>query len=269
MMDKLRFVSLASGSSGNCYFFGTEEFGVLIDAGIGSRTIKKRLKDIGIPLEIIQAVFVTHDHIDHIKAVGSLGEKFFIPIYATTEVHKGIQQSYGVTQKLFSSKKFLEKGEIVTIRDFEIEAFAVSHDATDSVGYTLHYNGKRFTVATDLGYICANAATHIRLANYLVIEANYDEDMLDEGYYPMHLKDRIRGKYGHLDNVETARFLANNYHEGLESIYLCHLSRDNNSPEKAFQVVQNELLKEGIELGENLRLEVLDRTKPTELFTYE
>lgn len=258
-MDRLRFVSLGSGSSGNCYFLGTASFGILIDAGIGSRTIKKRLKNLGVPLEHIQAVFVTHDHVDHIKAVGSLGEKHFIPIYATQKVHIGIDKSYGVTQQLITSKKFIEKGEKVSIRDFTIEAFSVSHDSTDSVGYTVSYKGKRFTVATDLGYICENAAMHIKKANFLIIEANYDEQMLDNGYYPEHLKNRIRGQFGHMNNVDTAEFLAQNYHEGLNYIYLCHLSRDNNSPEVAFEAVSSHLTQKGIEVGKDVFLEVLER----------
>jgi phosphoribosyl 1,2-cyclic phosphodiesterase len=244
-------------------------YGILIDAGIGSRTIKKRLKGVDIPLELVQAVFITHDHVDHIKAVGSLGEKFHIPIYSTEGVHKGIDKSYGVTQELTTSKRILKVGEKVRIRDFEIEAFPVSHDSTDSVGYTVYYKGKRFTVATDLGYICENAAAHIRLANYLVLESNYDEKMLMNGHYPPHLKKRIAGDAGHLNNVDTANFLAANYHEGLEHIYLCHLSRENNTPEKAFQTVENCLTGNGIKVGEDVSLQVLSRTIPTEVFIYE
>ena len=268
-MDRLRFISLASGSSGNCYYIGTASFGILIDAGIGSRTIKKRFKEIGIPFEHIHAVFVTHDHIDHIKAVGTLGEKYHIPIYSTSKVHEGINCSYAVTQKLFSSKKIIEKNQTVRIRDFEIEAFEVSHDASDSVGYTIYYKGKRFTVATDLGYICESAAAHIRKANYLVVETNYDEEMLDSGHYPAHLKKRISGLYGHMNNIDTADFLARNYHDGLNHIYLCHLSRDNNTPKKAMEAVCNHLGKIGVNVGDHVSIQVLDRNKSTELFVYE
>ena len=268
-MDRLRFISLASGSSGNCYFIGTASFGILIDAGIGGRTIKKRLKEVGIPFEHIQAVFITHDHIDHIKSVGSLGEKHHIPIYATQAVHDGIKQSYGVTEKLYTSKKIIEKSQPITIRNFEIEAFEVSHDATENVGYTIHYNGKRFTVTTDLGYICESASTHIRTANYLVIEANYDEHMLSNGHYPAHLKKRISGMQGHMNNADTADFLAQNYHDGLDHIYLCHLSKDNNTPEKAVNAICEKLTEKGIKVGEQVSLQALSRNTPTELFIYE
>lgn len=268
-MNRLRFVSLASGSSGNCYFIGTGTFGILVDAGIGPRTIKKRLKEVGIPFEHIQAVFITHDHIDHIKAVGSLGEKYFLPIYSTEKVHQGIHKCYGLTEKLYASKKHIEKGETIQIKDFTIEAFSVSHDSTDSVGYTIHYNGKRFTIATDLGYICEHAASHIKKANYLILEANYDEHMLMTGRYPAHLKARVNSKTGHMNNKHTAAFLADNYHDGLDYIYLCHLSKDNNSPEIAHAEVNNQLSFQGIKVGEEVQLYALERTTPSELYIYE
>ena len=268
-MDRLRFVSLASGSSGNCYYLGTAGYGILIDAGIGSRTIKKRLKVLGVPFEHIQAVFVTHDHVDHIKAVGTLGEKFLLPIYATELTHKGIDRSYGVTQQLSSSKKCIEKGQSIQIIDFRVEAFAVSHDATDNVGFTIHYKGKRFTIATDLGHICASASEHIRLANYLVVEANYDFTMLRNGYYPERLKQRICGERGHLDNDETAAFLAKNYHAGLSHVFLCHLSKENNSPEIALQTISGSLVKSGVKVGEEVHVQVLSRSSMTELVVFE
>lgn len=267
-MDQLRFISLASGSSGNCYFLGTSSYGILIDAGIGPRTIKKRLKEVGIPFEILRAVFVTHDHIDHIKSVGSLGEKHLLPIYATALVHKGIQRSYGVTEKLYDSKRVLEVGECVQIEDFCIEAFSVSHDASDCVGYTLTYNDKRFTIATDLGYICESAAKHISKANYLVVEANYDAQMLQNGHYPYHLKTRVSSNTGHMDNEHTGKFLSENYHDDLHTVYLCHLSKDNNTKEKAHEAVAVSYSRKGIVVGDHVHLYALDRTIPSELFLF-
>ena len=132
---RLKFLSLASGSSGNCYFLGTDDYGILLDAGINSRTIKKILKDNDIEIEQIMAVFVTHDHADHIKAVGSLGEKHGIPVYATEAVHEGINNSRYVEQKLYSSRRIIEKEQPVQVRDFRITAFEIPHDASDCVGY--------------------------------------------------------------------------------------------------------------------------------------
>ena len=131
---KIRFLSLASGSSGNCYYLGTESYGILIDAGIGSRIIRKTLKEHGINLETIRAVLVTHDHADHIKAIGALGERFNIPIYATALTHKGIERSYCMTNKLETSARILEKQHPLQIEDFHIESFEVPHDGTDNVG---------------------------------------------------------------------------------------------------------------------------------------
>lgn len=269
-MEKLRFISLASGSSGNCYFIGNMFHGILVDAGIGPRTIKKRLKEVGIDFSQIMAVFVTHDHVDHIKGVGSLGEKHKIPIYTTRLVHEGMERSYGMTEKLTNaSRRFIEKNETVSIFDFHVTAFGVSHDSTDSVGYTIHYRGKRFTIATDLGYICESAAEHIRKANYLVIETNYDEMMLMTGHYPYPLKRRVAAETGHMDNKHTASFLAQNYHQGLSHIYLCHLSKDNNLPDLAYETVKEKLLENGIRVGDHLSLMPLPRTTPTKLFIYE
>ena len=138
---KVRFISLASGSSGNCYYIGTEKYGILIDAGIAARTIKKGLKEFGIGMETIRAVFVTHDHADHIKAVGGLGEKLNIPIYTTTRIHEGINKSYCMTEKLHTSARYLEKQQPMQLEDFRIESFEVPHDGTDNVGYCIEIDG--------------------------------------------------------------------------------------------------------------------------------
>lgn len=268
-MDRLRFQSFASGSSGNCYFIGNASCGILIDAGIGVRTIRKNLRSIGLDFQHIWAVFVTHDHADHIRALGSLGEFHHIPIYATRKTHEGINNSYCVTNKLNGSRRYIEKNETVELAGFKITAFPVSHDATDSVGYTVEYHGKRFVFATDLGYVCENASQHLKKANYMVFEANYDENMLLSGPYPPDLKRRIRSEKGHLSNDQTGEFLANNYEKHLDFIFLCHLSKENNHPKVAFTTVKNYLDKKNIKVGEDLKLVILDRFAPTELFILE
>ena len=142
---KVRFISLASGSSGNCYYIGTEKYGILIDAGIAVRTIKKGLKEAGINMEMIRAVFVTHDHADHIKAVGGLGEKLNIPIYTTARIHEGINKSYCMTEKLHSSVRYLEKQQPMQLEDFRIESFEVPHDGTDNVLKKHQFNPSCYT----------------------------------------------------------------------------------------------------------------------------
>ena len=267
-MDKLRFQSFGSGSSGNCYFIGNASSGILIDAGIGIRTIRKNLRNIGLDFENIWGVFVTHDHADHIKAVGPLGEKHRIPIYSTKQVHEGIQRSYCVTEKLYSSKKYIEKHETIQVGDFKITSFPVSHDATDNVGYTVEYKEKRFTFATDLGYISDEVIAHLIMADYLVLESNYDVQMLKEGSYPIYLKSRISAETGHLSNDQTGHFLAENYNSRLQHIFLCHLSRENNSPNLAYTTVQNYLENKQIIVGKDVQLITLDRLSPSELYIF-
>lgn len=267
---KVRFMSLASGSSGNCYYLGTDTYGILVDAGIAVRTIRKTLKENGIAIESIRAVFVTHDHADHIKAVGGLEEKLHIPIYATKKVHKGMEHSYCMTEKLSpTSVRYIEKQQPLQLYDFLIESFEVPHDGTDNVGYCISIDGKVFSFLTDLGEITPVAAEYIRKANYLILEANYDEEMLRMGSYPSHLKERIAGPNGHMSNAATARFLAENITEQLKYIWLCHLSKDNNHPELAYKTVEWELRGKGIVAGKDIHLCALKRTTPSELYEFE
>ena len=267
-MDKLQFQSFGSGSSGNCYFIGNSQCGILIDAGIGVRTIRKNLRNIGLDFENIWGVFVTHDHADHIKAVGPMGEKHRIPIYTTKKVHEGIHRSYCVTEKLYSSKKHIEKGETVEVGEFKITAFSVSHDSTDSVGYTVEYKEKRFTFATDLGYVCEDVAMHLTQADYMVLESNYDEQMLKNGPYPVQLQNRITAQTGHLSNDQAGIFLSKNYNKRTKYIFLCHLSRENNSPELAYSTMENYLAKNQILVEKDVNLVVLNRLQPSELYIF-
>lgn len=259
----LRFLSMGSGSSGNCYYIGTGEYGFLIDAGVGVRTVKRELKKHNISFDQIWGIFITHDHTDHICSVGVLGEKYHIPVYGTKEMHDGINRNYRVTEKLVSCRKFYKKGEHIVIRDFTIQSFPVSHDATDCVGYTFSYRGKNFVIATDLGYIGKEVADHIAKANFLVIEANYDDAMLKNGRYPYPLKQRVRSHTGHLCNDHTAHFLADNWPETLTHVFLCHLSQENNTPELAFNTVNNALVEKGITVEV---LQPLERIAASDLY---
>lgn len=266
---KLIFFSLASGSSGNCYYLGTPEYGLLIDAGIGIRTIKKVLKDRSIDLSQIVAILVTHDHADHIKTVGYLGEKMSISVYTTEGVHRGIAKSRYVEETLTTSKRVIEKEVPFFIRDFEVTAFPVPHDSTDSVGYYIKYGKHRFTIATDVGHINEKVSEYICKANHLVLEANYDDEMLRYGNYPQFLKERVAGPIGHLSNQEAAEFLATHYTLDLKNIWLCHLSRDNNHPELAYKTVDIRLFEEGIRVGKDVSLVALKRTTPSDVYEFD
>lgn len=263
--DKLRFQCFATGSSGNCYYIGNYKYGILIDAGIGVRTIRKNLRNLGLDFHNIRAVFVTHDHSDHIRAVGTLGEKYHIPVYTTEKVHEGIHRSYCVTEKLYGSKRVISVGESVRIEDLRVQSFPVSHDATDCIGYTVEYQEKKITFATDLGHITPEVAVELRQADYMVLEANYDEDMLRFGPYPRILQDRIRANTGHLSNDQAGIFLAENCGDQTKRIFLCHISKENNSPEVAFNTVWRHLEKRKPDT--DVELVVLERLAPSQLYT--
>ncbi|SDZ72968.1 Phosphoribosyl 1,2-cyclic phosphodiesterase [Porphyromonadaceae bacterium KH3R12] len=257
--ERFSFFSLSSGSCGNSYYLGNSRYGILIDAGIGPRVIKKRLAHYGIDFSSIMAILVTHDHYDHIKSVGYLGEKLHIPVYATREVHKAIINHPLVRNSLNGSTIYIEKGTPFQIKDFQITAFNVPHDSVDNSGYFIRFGNHRFTLASDVGTITDEVAYYICKANHLVIESNYDEEMLNNGRYPYPLKQRITSGSGHLSNRQTAEFLADNYSSDLRNIWLCHLSGDNNNPELAYQTVEAHLSRKGIKVGKQVSLQVLQR----------
>lgn len=260
------FRCFASGSSGNCYYLGTLERGVLIDAGISARLIQKHLRSMGLDFENIMGVLVTHDHADHIRAVGTLGERVHLPIYATPLIHEGIDRNYGVREKLKTSRRYFEKEQEWTLFDLKINTFGINHDSTECVGYVIDYNGQRFMIATDCGEPNEQMEAYIRTANHLVIEANHDEHMLLNGPYPTYLKERILSPRGHQSNVTCGELIARNYHEGLRNIWLCHLSLENNDPQVAYNTVADRLRDAGIVPGEDVYLKALERTTPSRIY---
>ena len=257
--DRISFFSLSSGSCGNCYYLGNAHYGILIDAGLGPRVIRKRLAEYGIEFSAIMAILITHDHYDHIKSAGDLGEKMHIPVYATREVHRGIANCPMISNNLNGSAKYIEKGKPFQIEELRITAFDVPHDSNDNAGYFFEFDGQRMTLATDVGAITEEVASYIGKANHLVIESNYDEEMLQNGRYPLYLKRRITSGTGHLSNRQTAEFIANNFTPELRNIWLCHLSGDNNNPELAFNTMKEHLAQKGIEVGNHVALHVLER----------
>lgn len=262
----LIFRSLSSGSSGNSYYLGTRQQGILIDAGISARTIQRSLREMGLDWDNIMGVLVTHDHADHIRAVGTIGERIRKPIYTTTLIHEGIDRNYGVKEKLKTSRRYFEKGQPWQICGMTINTFGVSHDSTDCLGYTIDYEGERFVLITDCGDINPEIEEAIRSANHLVIEANHDEQMLLNGPYPTYLKQRILSPRGHQSNDTCGQLLARNWHEGLKHIWLCHLSLENNDPEVAYNTVARHLASIGVMAGRDVKLQALPRTYAGDVF---
>ncbi|MCQ2066304.1 MAG: MBL fold metallo-hydrolase [Bacteroidaceae bacterium] len=266
---KLKFMSLSSGSSGNCYYLSADGEGILIDAGIPARQIREYLGKVGIPFESVRAVFVTHDHADHIKSLGTLGKKYFLPVYATQRTHAGINNNYCMTEKLSAAcTRYVEKDVTLQFGSFKVTPFEVPHDGTDNVGYLIEVDGRRFCFVTDLGHITDTVASYVVQADYLIMEANYDEDMLRMGHYPQFLKERITSPLGHLSNKVTARFLAENMTEHLRHVWLCHLSGENNHPEIAYKTVEYSLRGVGVIPGKDVGLTALKRTTPSQLYEF-
>lgn len=267
---KCKFMCLGSGSSGNCYYFATEQHTILIDAGLGPRIIKKILKEHGLDIHGIHAVFVTHDHADHIKAIGSLSHYHQIPIYATEKVHEGMNRSYCMTQKLNPEQvRFVEKEHPIMFSDFKITGFEVPHDSSDNVGYFIEAGTSSLLLLTDVGHISPTIARYIDKANYLILETNYDESMLENGPYPRHLKERIASDTGHLCNKAAAEHLAAHFPPGLRHLWLCHLSKDNNHPDLALKTIELALRAEGHLTHKDLPIEPLRRTVPSPLYEFD
>jgi phosphoribosyl 1,2-cyclic phosphodiesterase len=264
--NQLIFRSFSSGSSGNCYYLGTSSWGILIDAGISARTIQRDLREMGLDYANIMGVLITHDHADHIRAVGTLGERVHLPIYSTREIHHGIDRNYGVREKLRTSQRYFDKGVEWVIKDMKINTFSVSHDSTECVGYVIDFMEQRIVIVTDCGQPNEEMEAYLRTANHIIIEANHDEQMLLNGPYPTYLKERILSPKGHQSNVTCGKLLAKNWHAGMRNAFLCHLSHENNDPNVALNTIKDILLEEGIMPGEDVFVTPLERTKPSPVY---
>lgn len=266
----LRFISFGSGSCGNCYYLFTDDYGMLIDLGIGIRKLKKYFMDYGLKMTGVKSVLVTHDHADHVKAVGSLCNTYNIPAYATELVHEGIQRNYVVRKKIDAENvRKITKNESFKLGDFDITAFTVPHDSRDNVGFRIEYNGIVFCLMTDAGHVTDEMAHYISEADYLVLEANHDEEMLRYGPYPAHLKARVLSPRGHLSNKQCAEALVNNATNKLKHVWLCHLSQENNHPELARKTVEQALLNAERFDGTMVKVNVLRRNLPEGVFTLD
>ena len=258
------FQSFASGSDGNCYYIGNYYEGILIDAGIGVRSIRRDLRTLGLDIHNIRGVFVTHDHTDHVRAISVLSNKHHLPIYATERTHAGIDRNHKIEPKIdVTCRRYITVGETTELCGMCIEPFSVSHDSADCVGYTISGEGWTLTLATDVGCTSEVLARSIERSNVVVMEANYDAMMLEQGPYPIYLKERICSGVGHLANDICGRFLSEHYHANLKHIRLCHLSQINNKPETALETVSHHLTAAGIRVGQDVDVAPLNRLTPS------
>lgn len=267
MPDQLRFVSLGSGSSGNCYLIFNSREALVVDVGLGTRTLKKHFRELGLTFPPLTSILVTHDHADHVKSVGSLSHELGLTVYATRLVHRGIDRNYSIRHKVDEGlRKYVEVGTSYDIGMFRVTPFAVPHDSADCVGYKIEAQGICFVVATDVGHVTDEIRSMISEANYLVIEANHDLEMLRTGHYSPVLKARVASPRGHLCNHDCGTALAECATPKLRHVWLCHLSEENNHPELARKTVEQILRNHGIVAGADFKLDVLRRKMPSDIY---
>ena len=224
----MRICLLASGSKGNAVFIESGESRVLIDAGLSARELLRRLEQIGVRGDELDAIFVTHEHGDHCLGLGPLARRCNLPVF----MHPATRQALPRLGRIDTLREF-QAGDTLHFRDLEIRTFPLTHDAVAPVGYTIESSAGKMGLATDLGLATRLLAQNLRDCRALVLESNHDEDMLRDGPYPWHLKQRIRSNHGHLSNTAAADLLRCLLWEGLEAVFLAHLSETNNTPQLA------------------------------------
>jgi phosphoribosyl 1,2-cyclic phosphodiesterase len=262
----VKFMSLSSGSCGNCYYFGNDKSGIIIDAGVSLRRLKKVLQEHEMTLDSFSAVLVTHDHLDHIRHLGSFCKRLAKPVYTTETIHNALARHTFTAPTIGPCRKVLAEGEWNQIGDFNVRYFVVPHDATQTVGYAIEFEGYKFVIMTDVGRMTDEAVEFARQAQTVVVESNYDMDMLMQGPYPYELKMRIVQGCGHLSNDECASAIKRFWHPGLRNIFLCHLSENNNTHEQAYACSAQALKELGVAQGA-VSLRCLPRQYPSHLFT--
>ena len=229
---------LASGSKGNAIYISDGFTAILIDAGLSATEIKRRLRSRGLNPKDLNAIVVTHEHSDHIQAVGVLSRQLKLPIYLSRNIEKKVSSGNSLHEiQTFSS------GSTFQINNLAVHPFAVSHDAADPVGFTIGQNGSRIGVATDLGIVTPHVKENLKHCHLLILEANHDPDMLINGPYPWYLKRRIQSRSGHLSNQQSKRLLMELQHKGLEHVILAHLSQTNNAPQKVLTEISEVLTR--------------------------
>ncbi len=265
----VRFISIASGSSGNCYYLDTPEGALLIDMGVSLRTVKKALRQNNLDIDRLKAVLVTHEHTDHIKGLGALLRECFVPVFSSELTFRAIYASRAHRLSIEGAKLYsLFPHHSFSVAGFEITPFFVPHDCAGNMGYHLRRGAFSFTLITDAGSVTEDMFQYAQLSKYLVLEANYDPIMLQEGRYPDHLKARVAGVKGHLSNGDAAKLLSCVYHPEMQNVWLCHLSKDNNTPDICMETFIETLNEDQVHLQDGFALKVLERMTPSSLYAF-
>ena len=255
----LKICSLASSSSGNCIYVGTDSTHILVDAGISCKRVKSGLESIDVDPGSIDAVLITHEHSDHIRGLGVLSRRYNIPVYATELTWHAALSSGTVGEIDRTLFRKIESDSDFAINELVIHPFKTSHDAADPVCYTFTKNKKKISIATDLGCYSSYISEKLKGSNVLFIEANHDIEMLKNGSYPFYLKKRILSDTGHLSNETSGRLLSELLNDNLQYVILGHLSKENNRPEIADQTVRSCLELSGCICGSDLKLIVSEK----------
>ena len=255
------FCSLYSGSSGNSFFIETNTTKILVDCGESAKKIVNALSSINIDINDINAIIITHEHSDHVKGLGTLSKKYNIPVYANKETWDAMPVQ---KEKIDENNIFYFKiSETFNIGDLKIHPFSTPHDAANPCGFNIFFKNKKISIATDIGHMTDEILHTLENSDFLMLESNYDPDVLKCSSYPYPLKQRILGPNGHLPNYIAGQTISHLMNFGLKSVMLGHLSKENNFPELAYQTVVDEILSTNNE--NNINLSVATRYDPTPL----
>lgn len=266
MSTQMRMASVASGSSGNCIYVGSDNTHILIDAGVSKKRTETGLNANNIDIKNISAIMITHEHIDHINGLGVISRKYEIPIYATAKTLVEIENNTTIGDIPKGLYHEVKEDEHIRIGDLDICPFTISHDAVQPVGYRVNCNDKSVAVATDMGMYDDYIVSHLTGLNAIVIEANHDVRMLLAGKYPYHLKQRILGDKGHLSNETSGRLINDILHDNIRCIMLGHLSKENNYEELAYETVRTEIMLSDNEYkADDFRIQVAKRDVNSDL----
>ena len=258
----LNFCSLYSGSSGNSLFVETSNTKILIDAGVSSKKIETALNDINIDPKTLDGILVTHEHIDHVQGLGTLSKKFDLPVFVNQETLDAMpKQKDKISDKNIKTFKVTDK---FSIGDLEIKPFSIPHDAVNPCGFNILKDNKKISIATDIGHITNDILKNLEESLFIMLEANYDPEVLRCTSYPFKLKSRIAGPTGHLSNELAGKTISYLLKSGLKKAMLGHLSKESNFPELAYQTVMDELIAENY-TENSLKLSVANRESRSSL----
>lgn len=255
----VKFCSIASGSNGNSIYIGTESTNILIDAGMSGIKIEKGLKEINVDPSNIDAIFITHEHSDHILSAGILSRRHNIPIFASSKTWDVMEKFNKLGKIKDCNKRYVYKEEKCILNDICIRPFEIPHDAVEPMGYSIFAENYKISIATDIGHVTDIIKEHIYDSDVLLIESNHDIEMLQNGSYPYKLKQRVLSDFGHLSNNTTGNLLTEIMSSRLKHIYLGHLSGENNKPKLALDTVTNILEENNISIHKMFKLSIACR----------